>query len=210
VLATSRAELGVPGERRWPLAPLSVAPGQATWQDVADSDAALVFAEHMRSVEPSFALTEHNAPHVQAICERLDGLPLALELAGARAPQIGLAQLATSLRDGPSLLTGAIRTRPARHHSLAASMDWSLDQLDDLDRHLLQHLAVFVDGWALDGAEAVCSDDRMPREAVLPALQRLIACSLVSFESDGRQHRAIGACWYVAPNLVERAGRQVI
>ena len=97
-----------------------------------------MFAGHMRSVEPSFVLTEHNAPHVQAICERLDGLPLALELAAARAPLIGLAQLATLLRDEPGLLTG--RPRPPQHATTRSPRPWTgaSTRLDDADRQVLQ------------------------------------------------------------------------
>jgi predicted ATPase/DNA-binding CsgD family transcriptional regulator len=179
VLATSRESLGIAGERCWPVRPLGVPCALADPAEIAQSEAGRVFVECARRSEPRFTLDESNAPLVRGICRQLDGLPLALELAAGRIPLLGLPQVAAMLQHEPGVLGGGLRTRPARQQSLTASLDWSFDLLDEVERRLACRLAVFEDGWTLTAAEAVCSDRRFPTHSVLPVLRRLVDQSLV-------------------------------
>jgi non-specific serine/threonine protein kinase len=179
VLATSREPLGIAGERCWPVRPLGVPCALADPAEVAQSAAGRVFVECARRSEPRFTLDESSAPLVRGICRQLDGLPLALELAAGRVPLLGLPQVAAMLQHEPGVLSGGLRTRPSRQQSLTASLDWSFDLFDEVERRLACRLAVFVDGWTLPAAEAVCSDRRFPSHMVLPVLRRLVEQSLV-------------------------------
>jgi len=158
VLATSRAPLHVYGEHQYPVPPLAL-PDLARLPDpqaIAEVPAVALLVERARAVRPDFRLTAQNAPTVAEICVQLDGLPLALELAAARIkllpPQAILARLGSRL----DLLTDGARDRPARHQTLRAALAWSHDLLSAGEQRLLRRLAVFVGGWTLEAAEAVC------------------------------------------------------
>ncbi|HEX2033749.1 MAG TPA: BTAD domain-containing putative transcriptional regulator [Chloroflexota bacterium] len=159
VLATSRAALRVPGELAWPLPPLGLPPAerQATPEQLAASEAVQLFVERARLTRPGFALTAQNAPAVAEACRRVDGLPLALELAAARLALLSVEQLAARLTDALRLLAGGGRTVPARQQTLRATIDWSYRLLDARDRTLLARLAVFAGGCTLEAAEAVAA-----------------------------------------------------
>ena len=159
VLATSRAPLHVYGEHEYPVPPLTV-PDLARLADpaaLAGVPAVTLLVERARAVRPDFALTAENAEAVAEVCVRLDGLPLALELAAARLkvlpPQAILARLGSRL----DLLTDGARDRPARHQTLRAALAWSHDLLSAGEQRLLRRLAVFVGGCTLEAAEAVCA-----------------------------------------------------
>ena len=159
VLATSRAPLHLYGEHEYPVPPLAL-PDLARLADpaaLAGVPAVALLVERARAVRPDFRLTAENAPAVAEVCVRLDGLPLALELAAARLkllpPQAILARLGSRL----DLLTGGARDRPARHQTLRAALAWSHDLLSAGEQRLLRRLAVFAGGCTLEAAEAVCA-----------------------------------------------------
>ncbi len=157
ILATSREPLGVLGETIWlapgltlpdPAAPLSLETSGA-------SDAVQLFVERARAQQPHFQLNAQNAAVVAQICRRLDGLPLAIELAAARIRMLGVAQIATRLDDALNLLTSGARTAAPRQQTLRGTLDWSYQLLAAEEQALLRQLAVFAGGWTLEAAEAV-------------------------------------------------------
>jgi predicted ATPase len=136
ILATSREALGVEGELSWQVPPLSLpeAGSAPTASALATSDAVKLFEQRAQLVRPSFRVTDENAAEVASVCQRLDGLPLAIELAAARMRILSSAQLAERLDDIFSVLVGGARSAPARHQALRATLDWSHDLLDDDER----------------------------------------------------------------------------
>jgi non-specific serine/threonine protein kinase len=187
-LATSREALGLTGEMVWRVAPLALpneAEGDPTeaalLETLAQSAAVVLFMERARAVRPGIALTAENAAAVVSICRRLDGLPLALELAAARLDVLSVQELATRLDDRFRLLRGN-RTALPRHQTLQAALEWSYDLLDAAERMLLQRLAVFVGGWDLAAAETVCVGGVIDAEHVLDLLTGLVHKSLVQAE----------------------------
>jgi predicted ATPase/DNA-binding SARP family transcriptional activator len=178
ILATSREVLGVAGEVIWPVPPLAT-PGPDDDADPASYDAVRLFAERARLAAPGFALDADTAPVVAEICRRLDGLPLAIELAAARAGMLPVAEITARLDDRFRLLTGGPRTAHARQRTLRAAIDWSWDLLSEADRVLLRRLAVFTDGFTVEAAEAVCTGDGLEPDGLLDGLQRLVERSLL-------------------------------
>lgn len=187
IIATSRERLAIDGEVAWPVPPLERPPEEPAngWDAgrLASFEAVRLFVDRTRAVSRTFSLTDENAHDVAAICKRLDGLPLALELAAAVVPVIGIAGLASRLDDALSILARGRRTDVPRHRTLRAVLDWSYDLLDDEARALLRHLAVFRGACTLDAMAEVCA--RRPDALVVP-LGRLLEHSLVDVrESPG-------------------------
>ena len=170
VLATSREPLGMGGETTWRVPSLD------------GSDAVRLFTERARKVRPDFAVTDDAAPHVAQICEDLDGIPLAIELAAARVRVLSVERIAAGLADRFHLLTGGARSALPRLQTLRASVEWSHDLLNDSERTLLRRLGVFHGGFTLDACEAVCTDDGLGRYAILDLLTSLVDKSLVLVE----------------------------
>ena len=170
LIATSREPLGVPGEVLVPVAGL------------VESAAAELFVDRARAVQPGFS-TEGNAGEVVSdVCRRLDGLPLAVELAAARLRALPLATLAERLDDRFRLLTGGARTTLPRQQTLRAVVDWSYDLLFEDERRLFARLSVFAGGCELSAVEAVCADDQVPEREILDILSRLVDKSLVTVD----------------------------
>lgn len=198
VLATSREPLGVPGELVWVVPPLSV-PHRQPWLDPASGRAALdafreseavqLFAARAVEAVPTFQLTAENGPWIADICRRLDGLPLAIELAAARIRALSVQQIAERLDDRFHLLTSSLRTVSQRHRTLEATFDWSHELLSAAERTVFRRLAVFVGGWRLEAAEVVCAGGDVRSEAVLDVLQALVDKSLVVVENREGQSR---------------------
>jgi len=188
VLVTSRAPLHLQGEREYPVPPLELPnPRRLPPLDrLQQYEAIKLFIQAAQAVRPDFQVTNANAPAVAEICARLDGLPLAIELAAARSkllpPEALLARLQSRLR----LLTGGARDLAARHQTLRSTIDWSHELLPAHEQRLFARLAVFVGGWSIEAATAVCAvDDELPVE-MLDALQSLLDKSLItSAEGDG-------------------------
>ena len=178
VLATSREPIGVTGEATWRLPSLSVA------------DAAIeLFADRARHARPDFAVDDDNAPAVAEICRRLDGMPLAIELAAARVRALSLADILDGLRDRFRLLTGGARTAVPRQQTLRASVDWSHALLTEPERALFRRLAVFLGGFDLEAAQAVAGGGDVERYQVLDQLTLLVDKSLVVAEDTAGRMR---------------------
>ena len=185
VVATSRTSLGMAGETDWRVPSLSLPPRERERESVqalGQFDAVRLFIERARKARSNFAVTNENAPAVAQVCEELDGLPLAIELAAARVRMLSVEQIAAGLGDRFHLLTGGTRTALPRHQTLRASVDWSHELLSDPERALLRRLAVFAGGFTLDLAESVCAEETLPRVAILDLLASLVDKSLVVAE----------------------------
>ena len=189
ILATSREGLGIDGERLVPVPPLGVPGDDADLDTILDAEAVRLFAERAAAVKPGFAVTEQNAAAVAAVCRRLDGVPLAIELAAARVPAMTPAELAQRLERSFAVLAGARRGALAHHQTLRAAIDWSFQLLTGPEQALLARLAVFAGGATLEAAEAVCGGEGIDPDAVLGLLASLVARSLVVAEEHGPQTR---------------------
>jgi predicted ATPase/class 3 adenylate cyclase len=189
VLATSREGLGVDGERILPTPSLSAPPADAAPQRMMEAEAVRLFVERATAAAASFELSDENAPAVGQVCRRLDGVPLAIELAAARVPAMTPAELAERLDRRFQVLAGGRRGAVERHQTLRAAIDWSYELLSGSEQRLLTRLAVFAGGWTLDAAEAVCGGDGIDRDLVFESLARLVAGSLVVAEDHGSQTR---------------------
>ena len=168
LLATSRQPLDAQGEHAFPLLPLAVEP-----------DAADLFAQRAAAVVPGFTVTPQNRPDIVRLCKRLDGIPLAIELAAVRLRALPLAELATQLESGIRLLTASRRGTSPRHQTLRAAVDWSYQLCTPAERTLWERLSVFAGTFDVSGAEEVCADDALPRDEVLHALVGLVDKSIV-------------------------------
>jgi predicted ATPase/DNA-binding SARP family transcriptional activator len=178
VLATSRTPLRLAAEHEYPVPPLPLpdhGPG-TSFEELVANDAVRLFAARARAVDPEFALDDSTAGAVAGICERLDGLPLAIELAAARSKLLPPEAMSRRLDQALDLLVGGAQDLPDRQRTLRATLEWSHGLLDDEERRLLARLAVFAGGWTLESAEAVCGDDGVD---VLDTLASLVDESLV-------------------------------
>jgi predicted ATPase len=144
----------------------------------------------MIEVNPRFEVDEFVAPLIADICRRLDGLPLALELAAGWINALSLGEIADGVNDPLRLLTRGARSAPERHQMLRASLDWSTERLDPAERRLLGRLAVFAGSWDLDAARAICTDDAFSSVQVLPTLVELVSRSIVQVGSRGEDETA--------------------
>lgn len=191
VLATSRRPVGVAGERQWPVPPLPTPPlGASPGVRCRRYPAVRLFCERARDVLPGFALTVHNAAAVVEICRRLDGLPLAIELAAAWVKALTVQQIARRLDDRFRLLTRGDRAAPPHQRTLRATVEWSYGLLAVDERRLLNRLSALDGGWDLDAAEAIGGGDGIDPAAVLGLLGRLVEASLVEADTSARARAA--------------------
>ena len=214
ILASSREALGIAGETAWPLPALSM---PDRWRDIAGGDDAIerltqyeavrLFVERALVARPAFKLTNENAPVVAQICWRLDGIPLAIELAAARTKVLTLQQIAERLDDRFHLLTTGSRTAQPRQQTLRSLIDWSHDLLDDSERRLLRRLSVFGRGRTLEAIEAVCSGDGLEVSVIVDLLTQLVDKSLVTVEKSpayGARYFMLESLWdYTQEKLAE-------
>jgi predicted ATPase/DNA-binding SARP family transcriptional activator len=196
ILATSQQALGMTGEVAYRVPSLAMPEGDAIAGAGEGPEAAAalkamqgygavrLFVERARFGQPGFALSAQNAREVLAICRRLDGIPLAIELAAARLAVLSPSQLAERLDDRFRLLTRGNRAAPARHQTLRTLVDWSYGLLTPEERTLFDRLAVFAGGFSLEAAEAVCAGDGLDQEDILPLLSQLVEKSLVNAGED--------------------------
>jgi predicted ATPase len=189
LLATSRAALGLRAEREYPVPPLSLPadPATASLEEIAASPAVALFVDRARAVRPGFALTEANAAAVASICRRLEGLPLAIELAAARVRLLDPAALRDRLcRSLDALGSGAVDA-PERQQTLQATVEWSVGLLEDAERSLLEVAAVFTDGWTVEAAAVVAG---LSEERALELTEALARHSLVQPDTAGAEARS--------------------
>jgi predicted ATPase/DNA-binding CsgD family transcriptional regulator len=183
IIATSRHRLDASGESVWPVPPLTPPAVGLPFEAIADNPAVQLFVARAAEVAPRFELDPTTAPLIAEICRRLEGLPLALELAAARAVVLTMSQIVERLDDPVHLLGRAIGIGPERHRSLAAALDWSLARLAPRERHLFRRLGVF-NSLDIDAARLVCADDRLPRDDVPELIAELVAASLVQVVTE--------------------------
>jgi predicted ATPase/DNA-binding CsgD family transcriptional regulator len=198
ILAASREPLGVPGEVVWAIPPLSL-PDQQPWHSpdaereylkgLQPSEAIQLFSDRARAALPSFSLTAENGRWVADICRRLDGLPLAIELAAAHARTLSARQIAERLDDRFQLLTSRQRAVPARQQSLEATIDWSYALLPEAEQKVLQRLSVFAGGWTLEAAETIGATDLLTPYDIAAVLASLVDKSLVNADSRENSRR---------------------
>ena len=192
ILATSREALGIPGEVAYRVPSLGLPDIQQLLEKFRDYESVRLFEERAQLAQTDFALTMENASSVAQICSRLDGIPLAIELAAARVNMFSTEHIAARLKESFNLLTGGSRTVLPRHQTIRASVDWSWNLLTDSERVLLRRLSVFTGGWTLESAESVCSGNSLESHQVLELMAQLVAKSLATVnqtaERETRYH----------------------
>jgi predicted ATPase/class 3 adenylate cyclase len=189
VLATSREGLAVAGEKVVPVPAMGAPPSDADAEAVARADSVRLFVERARGVDPQFVVTDQNVASVALICRRLDGLPLAIELAAARVVAMNPSELAAGLDHRFEMLAGGRRRAVKRHQTLKAAIDWSYDLLSEPEQHLLMRLSVFAGGCTRAAAEAVCSSHPISDRQVFELLTNLVARSLVVADREHAETR---------------------
>ena len=210
VLATSREPLGVGGEQVFRLASLSVPPvGAGDPDDVGRSEAAQLFVERAGLRRPGFGLDTDNAAAVASVCTRLDGIPLAIELAAARLGPLSVAEINARLDQRLRLLTAGARTAVPRHQTLRAMVDWSYELLGAGEQLVLDRLSIFAGGWMLEAAESVASGNAIDEGEVLDHLAALVEKSLVQADEalGSTRYRLLETVrQFAAERLALRAG----
>ncbi|MGZ5037520.1 MAG: ATP-binding protein [Usitatibacter sp.] len=208
LLASSREHLHVSGEVTYPLLALSVPEraGDEPAEGLGKYEAVRLFVDRATAAQPSFALTAQNAAKVAEICRRLDGIPLAIELAAARVRALSVEQIAMRLKDCFTVLTGGDKSALPRQQTLRASIDWSYDLLSIEEREIFRRLAVFSGGWTLEAAESVCAGGDVATTDVMDLLTRLVDKSLVSLDAAAGRYRFLDTVRQYAHELLEASG----
>jgi predicted ATPase/DNA-binding XRE family transcriptional regulator len=214
LLVTSRAPLKLRAEREYPVRPLALpdAGPTPTPDDIAHVSSVRLFLERARAAAPGFELTASNCAAVAAICRRLDGLPLALELVAARARALGPLELLARLDHLLPLLIGGSRDLPQRQQTMAAAINWSYELLSPAEQALFRRLAVFAGGWTLEAAEAVTTWDTIAAADVIDLLSGLVEQSLVVAETGpegATRYRMLEPIRQFAAQRVEERGEHV-
>lgn len=190
ILASSREALGIAGEIPYRVPSLSLPdPLHLSALTLANYEAARLFIDRAMTLQPTFAVNNQNAAAVAEICSRLDGIPLALELAASRVKVLSVDQISQKLDDRFRLLTGGSRAALPRQQTLRAAIDWSYDLLSEPERALLRRLAVFVGGWTLEAAEDICQGETIRLDDVLDLLTHLVDKSLVLVDEEKGEAR---------------------
>ncbi|HUA56899.1 MAG TPA: winged helix-turn-helix domain-containing protein [Candidatus Sulfotelmatobacter sp.] len=193
ILATSREVLRIDGERVYRVPPLDVpAPEESAPDRIREHSAVELFIARTKALDSGFSARAENFALVAAICRRLDGIPLAIEFAAARAAALGIQEVASGLRDRFGLLGSGRRTALPRHQTLRATLDWSHELLSEAERQLLRRLAVFPAGFTVDAAAAVMSDRPQDRAAIVDGIANLVSKSLVALDKSETTTR-----WYL-------------
>ncbi|HET7403192.1 MAG TPA: tetratricopeptide repeat protein, partial [Usitatibacter sp.] len=207
ILASSREALRVNGEAIYALAPLATPDARyVTATAILEQyDAVRLFVDRA-AASSNFRITDANAPAVASICRRLDGIPLAIELAAARARVLSAENIAARLDDCFKLLTGGDKTSAARQHTLRASLDWSHDLLSAPEAVLFRRLSVFSGGWLLDAAENICAGGEVAASDVLDLLTHLVEKSLVETDAFGERYRLLETVRQYAAEKLEGSG----
>jgi len=191
VVATSREPLRIGAERTYPLGTLPLPDPQADARSIAESDSVRLFVDRARQHRPGFDLQDQRARAVAEICVRLDGIPLALELAAARVAVLPVEQIVRLLDQRFRLLASGSRSDLPRHQTLHALLDWSYELLDEAERQFFARLSVFADGWTLAAAEVVGAGDVITQDDAVYLLIALVEKSLVVADDDGDRYRML-------------------
>jgi len=212
ILATSREALDIMGEQMYRVPSLSTPTreGRTTPAELANFESVQLFIERAALISPNFHLTRENASSIAQICVRLDGIPLAIELAAARTRSMSVEQIASHIDDRFRLLTEGLRTALPRQQTLLSLIDWSYDLLTEPERILLRRLAVFSGGWTLEAAEAVCVGEPIDSFAVIDLLSKLVDKSLVLLGDNGRYKFLETIRQYAREKLFESGEMQAI
>jgi non-specific serine/threonine protein kinase len=212
ILVTSREALRIEGEEQYYVPCLSLPEGgvDEPIERLKRSEAVRLFVERAARVQPTFGLTFENSSPVVQICQRLDGMPLAIELAAARVKLLNVGHIAERLDDRFNLLTSGSRSALPRHQTLRATMDWSYDLLAGNTRVLYRRLSVFSGGFTQDAAQAVCSDDVFEGVEVLGELSRLVDRSIVEViqAGDGERYRMLETIRQYARERLKESGEE--
>jgi predicted ATPase/DNA-binding CsgD family transcriptional regulator len=210
VLATSREPLRIPGEKTWRVPSLTLPDQRAGSADVLRSAAVELFVERAQAASSNLALSRPMLDAVGRICFRLEGMPLAIELAAARVRALGVEQILERLDDSIGLLVGGDRTAPSRQQALRATLDWSYRLLEGSERAMFHRLAAFVESYSLEAIEAVCADGDVTRSEVLDLVTRLVDKSLVVVEQrDGHaRYRLLEPVRQYAQELLVASGER--
>ncbi|WP_309715233.1 tetratricopeptide repeat protein [Armatimonas sp.] len=210
VLASSREPLRIPGEVVYPVPSLTIPDPtrDTTPERLLSFETVRLFLERATQVQPAFAVTSANAPTLASVCHRLDGIPLAIELAAARVRSLSIEDINGKLDQRFRLLTGGSRTALPRQQTLRSLIDWSYDLLTDTEKVLLARLSVFSGGWALESAESVGSGDPLEDWEVLDLLTSLVDKSLVMAESkeEATRYRLLETVRQYARERLETSG----
>jgi len=211
ILATSREGLGVEGEARWPVPPLSVPERGRTpsSEKLEGYESVRLFVERARGRNPSFSLSSESALTVAELCRRLEGIPLAIELAAARVGTLSLEQISERLKDALGLLTRGGRTAVPRQRTLKGTLDWSYDLLSEPERGLFRRLSTFAGGWTLEASEAVGSGEGVEEGEVLDLLSGLVEKSMVvtkGSDKGGVRYRLLEPVRQYALERLEESG----
>lgn len=217
ILATSRASLNLMGESILPVPPLETLDTEDTFTltRLAHCEAVRLFIDRAMSVQPQFKLTDHNAREVLQICRRLDGIPLAIELAAVRVRTFTAQEIAARLDELFQLLHSLGPAVNDRHQNLRVAFDWSYDLLGDAEKVMFQRLAIFSGGWSLEAAERIVCDDLFPSAMTMEWLERLLDQSLIErvddLQSGKARYRMLVPVWqYAQEKLQEEADIQVL
>jgi predicted ATPase/DNA-binding SARP family transcriptional activator len=207
ILATSREPLGITGEALWPVEPLALPAEGGRTSDAFSSPAVRLLRDRAGAVRRDIGSDEETLSAMVRICQALDGIPLAIELAAARLRTMSLDQVARRLDDRFQLLTGGSRTALPRHRTLGAVVDWSWDLLSEAERALLRRLAVFSGGASLEAVERVCADEVLAGQRMLDLLTALTEKSLLVADGDGMpRYRMLGTIREYAAQRLAEAG----
>jgi predicted ATPase/class 3 adenylate cyclase len=208
LIATSREPLHVAGETSYHVPALAVPDtgDKVTPDALAHCESTRLFVDRATAAQPSFRATLANAPAIADICRRLDGIPLAIELASARVSALPVEKIAARLSDRFRLLTGGDQTALPRQQTLRALIDWSHDLLTEPERALLRRLSVFAGGWTLEAAEAVCAGGDIDEPDVLDLLTHLVDKSLVAMDADGSRYRLVETVREYAHEKLDASG----
>ena len=204
IITSSRIALNLHGEREFPVPPLELpqAEDELAWESLIENESVILFVERARTAHPNFALTKDNASSIAEICRRLDGLPLAIELAAARIKLLGPQAILARLDDKLKLLTGGARDLPTRHQTLRNTLEWSYDLLNQDEKILYARLSVFVGGFTFEAAEAVCNFDG--KLDILESLTSLVNNSLLRQEETAENESRFGMLETIRSYALER------
>ena len=193
IIATSREALKCTGEQIHSILSLKTPnlKEEISTEQLTQYESVRLFIERALTVNQKFRVTNENAPSLAGICSQLDGIPLAIELAAARVKVLTVEKIYERLNSRFSLLTGGRRTALPRQQTLKALIDWSYDLLSEQEKILWSRLSVFNDGWTLESAEEICSDDKVNKEEILDLLSLLVEKSIIIFDSEKERYRIL-------------------